>query len=46
MLSEASKEKGNIVIRSSLQNCNGSNYVIWEVQDFGIGVKSEDKEKS
>ena len=42
---EASKEKGNIVIRSSLQNCNGSNYVIWEVQDFGIGVKSEDKEK-
>ena len=42
---EASNEKGNVIIRSSIKNCNGSNYVIWEVQDFGIGVKPEDKEK-
>ncbi|MBA4406874.1 hypothetical protein C0389_06330 [bacterium] len=42
---EASKEKGNIVIRSFPESCDGSTYVIWEVQDFGTGVKPEDKEK-
>lgn len=42
---EASKEKSNIVLRSSMKNYDGSNYIVWEVQDFGIGVKPEDKEK-
>lgn len=42
---EASKEKGNIILRSYVQNYDGLNYVLWEVQDFGIGVKPEDKEK-
>lgn len=42
---EASKDNGNIIIRSSLQNCDRSSYLVWEVQDFGIGVKPDDKEK-
>ena len=42
---EASKEKGCVIIRASLQNSFGSNYIVWEVQDFGVGVKPVDKEK-
>ncbi len=42
---EASKERGNIVIRSFIRIWDGSSFVVWEVQDFGTGVKPEDKEK-
>lgn len=42
---EASNERGNIIIRSSLQNCDGSSFFVWEVQDFGVGVKPADKER-
>ncbi|MFA7229132.1 MAG: HAMP domain-containing sensor histidine kinase [Melioribacteraceae bacterium] len=42
---DASEEKGNIFIRSCLENKNGSAFLLWEVQDFGIGMKQEDKEK-
>jgi signal transduction histidine kinase len=42
---EASSEKSRIIIRA-FRKKNEENYcVIWEVQDFGIGIKSEDKQK-
>ncbi len=42
---EASEEKGNIIIRSSKRNMDNTTYVVWETQDFGAGIKAEDKEK-
>ncbi|PKL83944.1 MAG: hypothetical protein CVV24_02180 [Ignavibacteriae bacterium HGW-Ignavibacteriae-3] len=42
---EASKEKSNIIIRSFLEECNGVTALVWQVQDFGIGMKPEDKAK-
>lgn len=40
---DASKEKGKIIIRS-FQHLN-ENSIIWQVQDFGIGIKEEEREK-
>ena len=42
---EASDEKGRIIIRAYVCEENSSKYVIWEVQDFGCGIKEEDKQK-
>ncbi len=42
---EASHERGNIIIRSAVKNLNGNDSLIWEVEDFGVGMKNEDKEK-
>jgi signal transduction histidine kinase len=42
---EASEEKGYIIIRSSKKKLNNISYLVWEAQDFGCGVKPEDKEK-
>jgi signal transduction histidine kinase len=42
---EASDEKGHVIIRSSRQNSGGPAFILWEVQDFGIGMRPEDKEK-
>lgn len=40
---DASKEKEKIIIRSFTSNEDNS--VIWQVQDFGSGIKEEDKPK-
>jgi signal transduction histidine kinase len=42
---EASSEKSRIIIRCSKQNLHGNEVSTWQIQDFGIGIKSEDKEK-
>ncbi len=42
---EASDEKGRIIIRAYVCEENSFKYVIWEVQDFGCGIKEEDKQK-
>ena len=42
---EASEEKGKIVIRAYVSVENGSEFVFWEVQDFGCGIKEENKKK-
>ena len=42
---EASNEKSKIIIRSLVRNYDGSSFFVLEVQDFGAGVKPEDKEK-
>ncbi len=40
---DASKEKNKIIIRSfELKNYNS---LIWQIQDFGCGIKEEDKQK-
>lgn len=39
---DASKEKDKIIVRSFMNNDNS---VIWQVQDFGCGIKEEDKLK-
>ena len=42
---EASNEKSKIIIRCATHKNSNSYLLIWEVQDFGIGIKPEDKEK-
>ncbi len=42
---EASVDKDSIVVRSYCQNGEENKFVVWEVQDFGCGIKEEDKEK-
>ena len=41
---EASAEKSRIIIRCG-KLPNNENVISWQVQDFGIGIKEEDKEK-
>lgn len=40
---EASYDRGNVIVRTKRDN--DRNIVLWEVQDFGCGIKPEDKEK-
>jgi len=40
---EASYDRGNVIVRTKRDN--DKNTVLWEVQDFGCGIKPEDKEK-
>ena len=42
---EASQESSKIIIRAYKKNCEKNNFVILEVQDYGTGIKPEDKEK-
>ena len=42
---EASDEKGKIIIRAFTKNDDHQNSVFWQVQDFGCGIKEEDKKK-
>ena len=42
---DASTEKSRIIIRAFRKKSNDNTCVIWEVQDFGIGIKPEDKQK-
>lgn len=42
---EASEEQSKIIIRSYKQNGTDSSHLIWEVQDFGAGIKPEDRVK-
>lgn len=42
---EASSDKSKIIVRCYRKKTSGSENVIWEVQDFGTGIKPEDKEK-
>ncbi|MEJ5350788.1 MAG: ATP-binding protein [Melioribacteraceae bacterium] len=40
---EASYDRGNVIVRTKRDN--DKNTVLWEVEDFGCGIKPEDKEK-
>jgi signal transduction histidine kinase len=42
---DASSEKSRIIIRCNKINSKGNKSIIWQIQDFGVGIKSEDKEK-
>ena len=42
---DASSEKSRIIIRAFRKICKENSCVIWEVQDFGTGIKPEDKQK-
>lgn len=42
---EASSEKSRIIIRAFRKKIEDNSCVIWEVQDFGTGIKYEDKQK-
>ncbi|MEG8945617.1 two-component system sensor histidine kinase NtrB [Rosettibacter firmus] len=42
---EASNENSNIIIKTKNLNLDNRKKVLWEVQDFGCGIKPEDKEK-
>jgi two-component system, NtrC family, sensor kinase len=42
---DASQEKGKVIIRSYKRNAFNSEFLIWEVEDYGAGIKAEDKEK-
>lgn len=42
---EASEEKGKIIIRAFVKTENEQKFLLWEVQDFGCGIKNEDKKK-
>ena len=42
---EASSEKGRVIIRAYSRNDQDCRSAVWEVQDFGSGIKDEDKEK-
>ncbi len=42
---EASDEKEKIIVRAYSKNNPDKKNVIWEVQDFGCGIKEQDKEK-
>jgi signal transduction histidine kinase len=42
---EASQEKSKIIIRCAKHENADSSFIVWEVQDFGVGIKAEDKEK-
>jgi len=42
---DASSEKSRIIIRAFRKMIEEKSCVIWEIQDFGIGIKPEDKQK-
>ncbi len=42
---EAENTNDKIFVRSYLKNNNGKKVIFWEVEDYGIGIKTEDKEK-
>jgi len=42
---EASYERGEVIVRTTRKIEDDKNIVLWEVQDFGCGIKLEDKEK-
>lgn len=42
---EASKDKSNIFIRTKIYSNSNESKVLWEVEDFGCGIKPEDKQK-
>src|ERR1035437_8271542 len=42
---DASSEKSRIIIRAFRKIYKENSCVIWEVQDFGTGIKPEDKQK-
>ena len=42
---DASSEKSRIIIRTFRKKNEENSCVIWEVQDFGIGIRPEDKQK-
>jgi signal transduction histidine kinase len=42
---EASNEKGKVIIRSYVTDETKGKSILWEVQDFGCGIKEEDKKK-
>jgi signal transduction histidine kinase len=42
---DASSEKSRIIIRCKTVCLNDTDCIMWQIQDFGIGIKPEDKEK-
>lgn len=42
---EASDEKGKIIVRAYEETEHHKEKVIWQVQDFGCGIKEEDKKR-
>jgi len=42
---EASNDKGKIIIKAFPENHDHTPKIIWQVQDFGCGIKDSDKEK-
>ncbi len=42
---DASQEKSKVIIRSYSQYLGNSDFIVWQVQDYGAGIKAEDKEK-
>ncbi|KAF0152310.1 MAG: sensor histidine kinase [Ignavibacteria bacterium] len=42
---EASHDKGKIIVRAFEENEKHQPKVVWQVQDFGCGIKEEDKKK-
>lgn len=42
---EASFERGKIIVRAFEENNDRTPQLVWQVQDFGCGIKDEDKKK-
>lgn len=42
---DASKDKSNVIIRTKWYSNSDNNKILWEVEDFGCGIKPEDKQK-
>jgi signal transduction histidine kinase len=42
---DASEDKSKVLVRTYETGNDQDRFVIWEVQDFGCGIKEEDKEK-
>lgn len=42
---EAENTNDTIFVRSFLRDNDGKKVIFWEVEDYGIGIKTEDKEK-
>jgi signal transduction histidine kinase len=42
---EAVEEKGTIKLNTFLENSNDTDFLVWEIEDNGIGIKSENQEK-
>lgn len=42
---EAENTRNTIFVRSYMDDSDGDNFIFWEVEDNGIGIKEEDKNK-
>ena len=42
---DATEERGKVIVRSFIQNNSSDKFLLWQVQDFGCGIKEDDKQK-